>query len=376
MTPRERLLTALNHEQPDRAPIDLGGIVTGIHVNAYNGLKQLLGIEEETVILDFKQQLARPSDAVLEALGVDTRFLDAGLRAQAAVETDEDEGYYLYTDAWGILWRMPKSKPLYYDMANHPLAGLSAEDLDHYDIPAPLGVDDPGVVAMGEIARDLHENTDYGLVVFGPASFFEFAWYLRGFENYMMDMVLNEAFLDKLLDILLEQHLAYWAAHLKHIGQYVQVVQVADDLGHQGGPMMSLELYDRFVHPRHREVISFIKARTDAKVFQHSCGAVRQFLPRLIENGIDILNPVQVTAEGMDAAELKAEFGDRLCFWGGIDTQHILPNGTPGEVAAETRRIVGILGEGGGYVVNTVHNIQADVPPENILALFQAASGI
>ena len=376
MTPRERLLTALNHKQPDRAPIDLGGIVTGIHVNAYNGLKQLLGIEEEAVILDFKQQLARPSDAVLEALGVDTRFLDAGLRAQAAVETGEDDDYYLYTDAWGILWRMPKSKPLYYDMANHPLAGLSVEDLDHYDIPAPLSVDDPGVVAMGEIARDLYENTDYGLVVFGPASFFEFAWYLRGFENYMMDMVLNEAFLNKLLDILLEQHLAYWEAHLKHIGQYVQVVQVADDLGHQGGPMMSLELYDRFVHPRHREVISFIKARTDAKVFQHSCGAVRQFLPRLIENGIDILNPVQVTAQGMDAAELKAEFGDRLCFWGGIDTQHILPNGTPDEVAAETRRIIGILGEGGGYVVNTVHNIQADVPPENILALFRAASGI
>lgn len=376
MTPRNRLLTALNHERPDRAPIDLGGIVTGIHVNAYDGLKRLLGIEEEAVILDFKQQLARPSDTVLDALGVDTRFLDAGLRAQVAVEAGEDDDYYLYTDAWGILWRMPKSKPLYYDMANHPLAGLSAEDLDHYDIPAPLGVDDPGVVAMGEIARELYENTDYGLVVFGPASFFEFAWYLRGFENYMMDMVLNEAFLDKLLDILLEQHLAYWDAHLKHIGQYVQVVQVADDLGHQGGPMMSLELYDRFIHPRHREVISFIKARTDAKVFQHSCGAVRQFLPRLIENGIDILNPVQVTAEGMDAAELKAEFGDRLSFWGGIDTQHILPNGTPEEVAAETRRIIGILGEGGGYVVNTVHNIQADVPPENILALFQAASGI
>ncbi len=375
MTPRERLVAALNHTQPDRAPIDLGGIVTGIHVNAYDGLKHLLGIAEETVILDFKQQLARPSDAVLDALGVDTRFLDAGLRAEVAVETDEDDDYYLYTDAWGLLWRMPKSKPLYYDMANHPLAGLSVEDLDHYDIPAPLGADDPGVVAMGEIARELHENTDYGLVVFGPASFFEFAWYLRGFENYMMDMVLNQAFLDKLLDILLEQHLAYWEAHLKHIGQYVQVVQVADDLGHQSGPMMSLELYDRFVHSRHREVISFIKARTDAKVFQHSCGAVRQFLPRLIENGIDILNPVQVTAQGMDAAELKAEFGDRLCFWGGIDTQHILPNGTPDEVAAETRRIIGILGEGGGYVVNTVHNIQADVPPENILALFQAASG-
>jgi uroporphyrinogen decarboxylase len=151
------------------------------------------------------------------------------------------------------------------------------------------------------------------------------------------------------------------------------VIQVADDYGHQDGPMMSLELFDKYVYPRQREVISYIKSRTDAPIMLHSCGSIRQFIPRIIQNGIDAINPVQVSAANMDPAELKAEFGDRIAFWGGIDTQQVLPHGTPEQVAAETRRIIDILGAGGGYVLNSVHNIQADVPPENIIAMFQTA---
>ncbi len=373
MTPRERLLAALAHKRTDRVPIDLGGVVTGIHRDAYNRLKQYWGIEEQTQILDFKQQLARPSETMLEKMGVDTRFLDSGSRSSRGVEIVEGEDYYGYTDAWGIEWRMPKVLPLYYDMVNHPMADLTVADLDHYDYPPLPSATDESIVALAGIARDLYESTDYGLVIFGPASFFEFAWYLRGFENYMMDMVLNEAFINKLLDKLLEQHIAYWEAHLAAVADYVQVVQVADDLGHQGGPMMSLELFNKFVKPRQKEVIDFIKARTDAHIFIHSCGSIRQFIPDFIENGIDIINPVQVSAADMAPAELKAEFGDRLSFWGGIDTQHILPNGSPEEVAAETKRIIETLGENGGYVLNSVHNIQADVPPENIIAMFETA---
>ncbi len=373
MTPRERLLTALAHKRPDRVPIDLGGVVTGIHRDAYNRLKEYWGIEEETEIHDFKQQLAKPSETMLEKMGVDTRFLDSGSRSSRGVEIFEGEDYYGYTDAWGIEWRMPKALPLYYDMVNHPMADLTVADLDHYDYPPLASATDESIVALASIARDLYENTDYGLMIFGPASFFEFPWYLRGFENYLMDMMLNETFLNKLLDKLLEQCIAYWEAHLAAVADYVQVVQVADDLGHQGGPMMSLELFEKFVKPRQKEVIDFIKARTDAYICIHSCGSIRQFIPSLIENGIDAINPVQVSAADMDPAELKAEFGDRLSFWGGIDTQHILPNGSPEEVAAETRRIIEILGENGGYVLNSVHNIQADVPPENIIAMFETA---
>jgi len=367
-------MTALAHQQPDRVPIDLNGVVTGIHRDAYNRLKDYWGIEEETEIHDFKQQLARPSETVLEKLGVDTRFLDSGARSQLGAEIAEDDQYYSYTDAWGVQWRMPKALPLYYDMANHPFAGLSVEDLDHYDYPPLPSAQDESIASLAEIARDLYENTDYGLVIFGPASFFEFGWYLRGFENYMMDMVLNEAFLGKLLDVLLEHWIAYWDAHLGAAGEYVQVVQVADDLGHQGGPMMSLELFRKHIKPRQKEVIDFIRARTDAHIFIHSCGSIRQFIPDFIENGMDIINPVQINAADMDPAQLKRQFGDRLSFWGGIDTQHVLPYGTPEQVAAETERIIEILGENGGYVLNPVHNVQADVPAENIIAMCETAT--
>jgi len=137
--------------------------------------------------------------------------------------------------------------------------------------------------------------------------------------------------------------------------------------------MMSLGIFDKFIKPRQKEVISFVKARTEARIFFHTCGSVRQFIPSLIENGVDALNPVQVGAADMDPAELKAEFGDRISFWGGIDTQQVLPYGTPEQVAAETKRILEVLGAGGGYVLNSVHNIQADVPADNIIAMFDTA---
>ncbi|NLJ35864.1 MAG: hypothetical protein GX358_06515 [candidate division WS1 bacterium] len=372
MTPRQRLIAALKHQEADRVPRDLGGPVTGIHRDAYDRLKILLGIDEPTEIFDLKQQLASCSEAVLQALGIDTRFLDSGSRAGEGLEISEDEQYFGYRDEWGIEWRMPKAKPLYYDMVNHPLAGLSAEDLAHYDFPPLARADAPHIAELGERARELYEGTDYALVAFGPGRFFEFAWYLRGFENYMMDMVLDEHFLNRLLDVMLEHSMADWEAQLSAVGPYVQVVQMADDLGHQGGPMMSLELYRKYIKPRQKELIAFVRERTDAFMFLHSCGSIRQFLPDFIEVGIDIINPVQPGAADMDAQALKSEFGDRLSFWGGIDTQRVLPEGTPEEVAEETRRVVEILGHGGGYVLNSVHNIQADVPAENVVAMYGA----
>ncbi len=371
MTPRQRVAMALAHEETDRVPIDLGGVVTGIHRDAYNRLKEHWGIEEETVLHDFKQQLARPCEEVLTRLGVDTRYVDSGGRSGDSLEVRETEDSYLYTDAWDIEWRMPKDLPLYFDMVNNPMAEWTVADIEAYQVPAAAGAE--GLAHLEATARELHENMEYAVVLFGPSSFFEFAWYLRKFEIFLVDMVVNEAFVNALLDKLLASHLAYWEAHLDVVAEYLDVVQVADDLGHQGGPMMSLELFDKYVHPRQKEVISYIKSRTDAPIVIHSCGSIRQFIPRLIENGIDAINPVQVSAADMNPAELKAEFGDRMAFWGGIDTQQILPHGTPEEVAAETRRIIDVLGEGGGYVLNSVHNIQADVPPENVIAMFETA---
>ncbi len=371
MTPRQRVAMALAHEETDRVPIDLGGVVTGIHRDAYNRLKEHWGIEEETVLHDFKQQLARPCEEVLTRLGVDTRYVDSGGRSGDSLEVRETEDSYLYTDAWDIEWRMPKDLPLYFDMVSNPMAEWTVADIEAFEVPAAAGAE--GLAHLEATARDLHENTEYAVVLFGPSSFFEFAWYLRKFEIFLVDMVVNEEFVNALLDKLLAWYLAYWEAHLDVVAEYLDVVQVADDFGHQSGPMMSLELFDKYVHPRQKEVISYIRSRTDAPIVIHSCGSIRQFIPRLIENGIDAINPVQVSASDMDPAELKAEFGDRMAFWGGIDTQQILPHGTPEEVAAETRRIIDVLGEGGGYVLNSVHNIQADVPPENVIAMFETA---
>lgn len=371
MTPRERLLTARNHREPDRVPRDLGGRVTGIAVAAYEALTEFFGLDEEVRIIDYKQQLAGPSEEVLRRLGIDTRYIAPGSPSGWEREVAEDETGYTYVDRWGIELRMPKEDGYYFDMVGHPLAGLTVDDLDSYPWPDPT---DPGLTdGLREEARRLSEETDYALVGEPSSSLFERAWYLRGFQNFMMDLVTDEEFATGLLDKLLELRMAGLEGFLREVGDYIHVIRLGDDLGQQGGPLIAPPLYRRLVKPRQRGLISFVRERTDAHVFFHTCGSVVEFLPDLIEIGVDILNPVQVSARDMDPAWLKAEYGDRLTFWGGVDTQHVLPNGTPEEVTAEARRRIEQLGDGGGYVLDAVHNIQADVPPENIVALYAAA---
>ncbi len=371
MTPRQRLLTALAHKQPDRVPRDLGGRVTGITVKAYARLQEHLGLREDIHITDLNQQLARPSDEVLRRLGIDTRYVMPAIAPAEEREITEDGTGYSFVDEWGITLRMPKENGYYFDMVSHPLAGLKVEDLDAYPWPDPHA---PGLTrGLREHARRLAGETDYAIVGDASASLFERAWYLRGFENFMMDLVTDERFAVALLERLLELRFAQLGDFLDAVGEFIHVMRLGDDIGQQGGPLISPPLYRRLVKPRHREMIRFVKARTDARIFYHSCGSVVEFVPDLIEIGVDILNPIQVSAKGMDPTRLKADYGDRLCFWGGVDTQHVLPLGTPEEVSREARLRIRQLGAGGGYVLNAVHNIQADVPPENVIALYAAA---
>ncbi len=373
MTPRERLLTALSHRQPDRVPRDLGGRVTGITVGAYDALKELFGLEEQNQIMDHNQQLARPSEEALRRLGIDTRYILPGPRKGWQRHVAEDSAGYSYVDEWGIELRMPKQDGYYFDMVSHPLAELAVEDLDSYPWPDPH---DPGLTeGLHEEARRLSQETDYALVGDPSASLFERAWYLRGFENFMIDLLTDECFATALLDKLLELRMAGLQDFLGQVGGYIHVIRLGDDLGQQGGPLISPPLYRRVVKPRQRELIQFVKERTDAYVFYHTCGSVVEFVADLVEIGVDILNPVQVSAKDMDPARLKAQYGDRLSFWGGVDTQHVLPHGTPEEVQKEARRRIEQLGSGGGYVLNAVHNIQPDVPPQNIMAMYGVADG-
>ena len=368
MNSRERVLTVLRHEVPDRVPVDLGSTaVSGIHRRANDALKALLGVVADEPVHDLVQGLVVPDERVLQRFGVDFRrvAMRPSAAAAAALPADSDE---TYVDEWGM--RRQRTE-LYWEMVGHPLADATVEDLRHYPWPDPH---DPARVAgLAEEAQRLYEETDYALVAdFLGGGLFEQALWMRGFERFMMDLVSNEPFATALLDRLLELYIEFYDVYLEAVGPYVQIVALGDDLGMQTGPLISPALYRRLIKPRHKELYDFIHSRTEAKIMHHTCGSVFPLVQDLIDVGVDILNPIQTSAQGMDPAALKREFGQQLIFHGGMDVQRILPFATPEVVKEEVKRIVAILGQGGGYIFAPSHNIQADVPPENILAMYEA----
>jgi uroporphyrinogen decarboxylase len=376
MTPRERVLAALDHRQPDRVPIDLGGNQTGIHKVAYRKLIEHLGLEEEIVIMDLVQQLAKPSEAVLERLHVDTRYVAAGgaKRFKGGVVRRERGGrtWHDFTDEFGVTWSMPDDHPYYFDISHSPLAGLSVEEIRRY--PFPKGDDPTRFEGLRERALRLRRETPYAVVSGISGVVYEICWYMRGLENLFIDMVAQPEVLEAIIDRTLAFWLDWFRLFLDEAGDVVDVIMIGDDLAGQNGPLFMPATYRGIVKPRQKRLVQYIRSRTRAKIWYHCCGSVLEYLPDLVDNGIDILNPVQVSARGMDPARLKAEWGDRLSFWGGaIDAQHILPHASPGEVREHVRRNLAAFKPGGGYVFNNVHNIQADVPPENVLAMYDAA---
>jgi uroporphyrinogen decarboxylase len=372
-----RVEAAINHREPDRVPYDLGGtILTGIHEQAYRRLRRHLGLPPVPIeIEDPVQQLARVHEDVKERLQVDVCGVNPRkLRGIGSAQWSED-GYDKLRDEWGIEWWRPQDGGFYYDMRRHPLAGIhSVQELAHLKFPDPL---DPARYAgMAERAEDLMQRQQMAYVLGRNApGIFEIALWLRGFENFYCDLLDQPALAEALLDIICEIKMKYWENALRLVGQNVMIVSEADDLASQNRLLIAPEIYRQLIKPRHARLFSFIKKQSavPVKIFYHSCGAVSPLLPDLIESGIDILNPVQVSAQGMDTRELKRQFGRDLTFYGGgIDTQRVLPRGTPGEIRDEVRRRIDDLAPGGGFIFAAVHNIQADVPPENIIAMWEA----
>jgi uroporphyrinogen decarboxylase len=361
------MLTALRHQEADRVPIDLGGGTTGIEVEAYDRLKPLLGFQGQT--RTFVRDHVEIDEPILQRFGVDTRYVRVGPPQGYRLQLDPDNSY---VDIWGTRWRKPVSS-LYYDMVEFPIKDATMDDLKRYRWPDPH---DPGRTdGLRERARRLAEETDYAVVLdvtgFGV---FEQGWALRGFENFLADLIAEPEFAEALIQGVADYQIALYDHVLAEVGPYVQVVMVAEDLGTQTAPMVSPKTYRRMIKPAQKRVWQFIKSRTDAQLFLHSCGSVRAFIPDLIEIGVDILNPVQVAATGMDPKELKAEFGKDLTFWGGgCDTQKVLTFGTPDEVEAEVRQRIAELAPGGGFVFNQIHNVQPQVPAENIVRMLDAA---
>ncbi len=376
MTPRERVNKALNHEEPDRIPIDLGGFQTGIHRKAYESLLSHLGMEERVSILDPVQQLAVPSEAVLRRFHADIRYVTAHGpdNFRSSIEVNERGGklWHDLRDEFGIVWSMPCDQMLYMDISHHPLANADIKDIESY--PFPNGADSSRFTGVREKALALRRETPYALSSGICGVTYEICWYMRGMERWFMDMKENQPFCEALIDRTSQYWVDWMTAFLEEVGDILDVVMIGDDLAGQDGPLFSPQFYRDVVRPRQQRVIDVIKKKSQCKIWYHTCGDCSAFIPDFIGMGIDILNPVQINTVGMDPERLKAEYGQDLVFWGGgIDSQRILPFASPEQIRNEVRKNIAIFKPGGGYVFNNVHNIQPGVPAENIVAFFDTA---
>jgi uroporphyrinogen decarboxylase len=376
MTSRERVIRALNHQIPDRVPIDLGGFQTGIHQKAYAELLSHLSLTEDITILDPVQQLAKPSEEILKRLRVDIRYICAhgpdDFKGGIEQNTRDGRLWHDLKDEFGVVWSMPDDQGLYMDISHHPLASATIADIDNY--PFPDGSDASRFTGIREQALKLRSDTPYAISTGIGGVVYEYCWYMRGLEQWFMDMIENPAFCQALLDRTLKFWLDYFTGFMAELGDIVDIVMIGDDLAGQSGPLFSPDFYRKIVKPRQKKLVQHIKSLTKAKIWYHTCGSCYEYIPDLIDNGIDILNPVQIGLVNMEPAKLKEMFGSQIVFWGGgIDAQHILPFAKPTEITEHVRKNIEIFKTGGGYVFNNVHNIQVGVPPENILALFDAA---
>ena len=376
MTSRQRALKALNHKVPDRVPIDLGGFQTGIHKKAYAELLAHLDISDEITILDPVQQLAKPCEEVLQRFNVDIRYVcaDAPDSFKSGIEQNIRQGklWHDLKDEFGVVWSMPDDQQLYMDISHHPLADATIKDIEDYSFPD--GGDPTRFTGVRQQALKIREKTPYAVSTGIGGVVYEICWYMRGLERWFMDMLENTDFCEALLEQTLKFWMDYYVGFMTEVGDIVDIVMIGDDLAGQQGPLFSPDFYRKFVKPRQKKLVRHIKSLTSAKIWYHTCGGCAEYIPDLIDNGIDILNPVQISANKMDPQNLKNTFGKDIVFWGGgIDAQHILPFAKPDEVREHVRKNLEIFKPGGGYVFNSVHNIQAGVPPENIAAMYDAA---
>jgi uroporphyrinogen decarboxylase len=406
MTHRQRVLAALNHQQTDRVPVDFGGHrSSGMAAMLYPRLRQALGLAPRPVrVYDPVQQLAIIDEDVLDRLGIDTIELGRGFALveedwadwtlpngtpcllPAWVRPERQSGEWVIRSATGrVVARMPDGA-LYFEQCYWPF--LDGDDLDHLEgaldeqmwgsvqaPPGPLVSGPEGYQKLAEGARRLRSQTDRAILGLFGGNLLENGQMLYRMDRFLMLLAEDPRRVHTFLDRLVEIHLANLAKYLAAVGDSIDVIVFGDDLGSQGGPQISPRMYREFFKPRHARLWRRAKELADVKVMLHSCGGIRPLIPDLIEAGLDATNPVQISCVGMDAAGLKHDFGDRLALWGGgCDTQWVLSHGSPEEVRRHVRQQMGILSPGGGFIFQQVHNILADVPVENVIAMFEAVS--
>lgn len=408
MNSRERVLASINHSEPDKIPIDLGSNPSsGISAIAYDNLKKHLGMNHHTRVYDVVQQLAQPDQEIIDLFGLDiidigrefntsdndwyNYTLANGATAQYPVwyrPQKADDGSWFTTDKNGVmLSKMPIGATFFdqtyfpyvdgfpSDYAGLPEAMQKVMWVRHAHSPWDHAGEKDFWKQLREKALFLKKSTDKAVFLSAGCNLFEFGTMLRKMDIFFMDLLMNQDEVVRMIDALMKMHLASLEKICEAVGDVVDIVRFGDDLGMTTGPFMDIDTYRLLFKPHHKILCDYVKEHSRMKIMLHSCGSVYQYIPDLIECGYDILNPVQTNCLDMEPQKLKDEFGKDITFWGGgVDTAGVLNKATPKEVREHVIKRCEVFSKGGGFVFNTVHNIMPDVPPENIVAMFNAVN--
>lgn len=372
MTHRERVMAALNHEEADRVPMDLGGcLASTIVAPAYGALRAELGLPALQARSDLKYaSLAVIDEDVRTALDVDIVHAPRAFGVGNTIKVLSEDRFI---DEWGVLWHKPPKGHYYVEEAPFAKEATPAAVERHAWPHISNLVQTAG---LAESIRKLRASTDCAISLELRGRVMSMGQFLRGFEDWLMDLADNAPFVEALLARVTQLQLEANDAILREVGDLVDIVYTSDDLGGQQGPLVSPADVRRFFNPHFRTLWGHVRSHTNAKLMHHCCGSIHPLIPDLIELGVQVLNPIQVSANHMEPAVLKREFGKHLCFWGAVDTRDVMPRGSTGDVREEVRRRIGELGRGGGYVLAAVHNLQVEVPPANVVELFRAGKAL
>ncbi len=381
MNSRERVNTALNHVEPDKIPLDLGGNQSSIHVKAYKKVLEYLGIEDKNVkFADFVQQIADPCESILERFKIDIRYIRP---TGGMIKIDEIEPLYegkfvgVY-DQFGVFWGNDAEKDinniLYYDPVIHPFAEFnSVQEINNFDWPD--GTDKSPFNGLREKAKHLFETTNFALSAHPSGCVYEYTTFLFGFTKVLRYLRTKPELIIAAMENLLRYWIDYNTTFLNEVGDYLDVISINGDLAEQAGPIMNLKIYENMIKPIEFKLSQKIHELTSAKINYHCCGSIPLFIPHFSDIGYDAVNPVQISSYDMEPCSLKKRFGKLITFWGGLcNTQKTLPFGTPEQIREEVRYNFKCLKPGGGYIASNIHNITAEVSPENIIAMFDAAN--
>ena len=378
MNSRERVITTLNHIEPDKVPIDLGGNQSSIHMKAYIRLLEYLEIEDKDIkFADILQHIAAPCEELLERFEGDIRYVRPFGGMVRPDFKPQYEGKYLGVyDQFGVFWGNDANKDLddilYYDPVIHPFEDfITVQEIENYDWPD--GKDKTPFKGLKEYAKKIREDTDYALSTSPTGCVYEYTTFLFGFMKVMRYLRTKPELIVAAMEELLKYWIDYNITFLGEVGEYLDVLCINGDLAEQAGPIMSVKLYEKMIKPIENKLSQKVHELADVKINYHCCGSTPLFLPHFADIGYDIYNPVQVSAYDMDPCSLKQRFGNMITFWGGIcNTQKTLPFGTPEQIREEVKYNMNCLKPNGGFVAANIHNITAEVPPENIVAMFDA----